>query len=102
MTLPMNKFKGFSDYAQPIGSRYRLKGLPDPTIGSDFTQEPDSCNLKPELLKSEGKRTLSLFRFCRLTLDHLVNRLAYSRSKVEPDSSPALKCGVFSDVFNKL
>jgi len=30
LTLPSPKGRGFSGYAQPIGSRYRLTGLPDP------------------------------------------------------------------------
>ena len=99
LTLPTTKVGGFSGYAQANASRYHLNDLPDRTIGSDFTQEPNSRNPKPELLKNCGKQMLSLFRFCHLTLTHLVKMIALFKRKVKPDSSPALKYGVSSGVF---
>lgn len=105
LTLPMTKVGGFSDYAQPIGSRWRLKVLPEPIkrllsfSGLDFTQEPNFCNHQSKLLKNCDRQTLSLFHFFRLMPTHIVNMVTHFRRSVKPDSSPALKCRVFSGGF---
>jgi hypothetical protein len=61
LTLPMNKFRGFSDYARTIVPRYRPMGLPGPIwnfTGLDFTQKPNFCNPISKLLKNFGEQTL--------------------------------------------
>jgi len=98
--------QGFSGYAQPIDSRYRLKDLPDPTERKETLKILHSQELHTEtsylqLLKNADKQTLSLFRFCRLTPANSANMLSLFSPNVKPDSSSALKCGVFSGVFIK-
>ena len=60
LTLPMNKFRGFSGYARTIVPRYRPMGLPGPLwyfTGLDFTQKPNFRNHVSKLLKNFGEQT---------------------------------------------
>ncbi len=107
----MNKFRGFSDYAQPIGSRWRLMGLPDPQgvlgmfSGLDFTPSPELGNHQSKLLKSVGRPVLSLFYFCHYRSIQIIKdiiaqfRKGRKPYRASPDSSPVLKYGVFSGGF---
>ncbi len=68
--------------------------------GLDFTPSPELGNHQSKLLRCVGRPALSLFRFCRYRSSQIVrNIIAYFQSGVKPDSSPALKSGVFSGTF---
>ena len=105
-TLP-TEVGGFSGYAQPNGSRYRLKVLPEPIkkflclSGLDFTQKPNFCNHQSKLLKSCGRQTLSLFHFFRLTPTHMLKRISYFKGKVKPIHPPAKARGFLGSFCKK-
>jgi len=107
LTLPSSKEQGFSGYARSILPRYRLTGLPGPKelkmfSGLDFTPSPELGNHQSKLLRCFGRPALSLFYFYRYRSSQLIkNIVACFKAKVKPDSSLALKCGVFSAVFIK-
>ena len=75
--------------------------------GLDFMSRPNRNNHQPKLLKNFGRPALSLFYFYRYrSIQFIKNIIAQFKKgrkpdRASPDSSPALKCGVFSGDFYK-
>ena len=75
--------------------------------GLDFTPSPELGNHQSKLLRCFGRPALSLFYFYRYWSSQIVKSIVTHFEKerkpdrASPDSSLALKCGVFSAVFIK-